>query len=306
MALLQDQEARIKKEQEYKRKYGSKPSQIAMGFLIATIITCGALLIFVLYAVSPNSGLIRNKSTAYDDRLTNKLVGTIRQGAETTLPTDETIAALRKTLAAGDFALLTTPDVKSTKTNTTISYDLRIVRSEGFAESVRLSAANLPSAVTAIAEPELVDSETEKAAIRLTIPGNAPLGSYNFNIIAKADTKEKATNASLSVSNFVINNAKLVENRKMDAGSKWQTTIGWDTDVPANTWVEYATDAFFNEHVQAYAYTSTNQANSKEHANTLYYLEPDTIYHYRIKSVDELNNIVIGPDRAFITSVGEE
>lgn len=305
MALLQDQEARIKKEQEYKRKYGTKASQIAMGFLLATIVTCGALLVFVLYAVSPNSGLIRQKSTAYEDRLTNKLVGTIHQGAETVLPTDEAIAALRKTLAQGDFALLTTPDVKSTKTNTTIDYDLRIVRSEGFAESVKLTAMNLPSEVMATAEPEVVDSKTEKAAIRLTIPGNAPLGSYSFNIVAKADTKEKAANASLSVSNFAINNAKLLEIKKMDVGSQWLATIGWDTDVPANTWVEYAPDTYFNEHAQTYAYTSTNQANSKEHTITLYYLEPGTVYHYRIKSVDELNNIVVGADRAFVTSSGE-
>lgn len=305
MALLQDQEARIKKDQDHKRKYGTKASQVAMGFLLATIITCGALLLFVLYAVSPNSGLVRQQSSAYIDRLTNKLVGTIHQGAETVLPTDEAIAAIRRNLAEGDFALLTTPDVKSTKTNTTITYDLRIVRSAGFAEPVKLSALNLPSEVTAVATPEVVNPGSEAASIDLTIPGNVPLGSYNFNIVAKAETKEKAANAALSVSNFAINNAKLIEIRKMDAGAKWMATIGWDTDVPANTWVEYASDVSFNETGQTYSYASTNQVNSKEHAISLYYLEPDTVYHYRIKSVDELNNIVVGADRAFVTSAGE-
>jgi hypothetical protein len=301
MALLQDQEARIKKTEERKKKYGTTAAQVATGFLFGTIVISGLLVIFVFYAVSPNSGWIRSRSTSYEDRLTNKLIGTIHQGAESILPNQEAIEAIRKKLEKGDFALFTSPEVRSTKTNTTINYDLRIIRSDGFKEPVRLTAADLPAGISASATPEVVTGADEAASVQLTIPGTAEAGNYNFQIVAKAETREKAAGASLAVSNLELKNHELLEVRLMDRGTKWQATIGWDTDVMANAWVEYTAESSFIESGQNYAFTSADQANTVKHGITLYYLEPDTIYHYRIKSVDEHNNIVVGNDRVLIT-----
>ena len=155
--------------------------------------------------------------------------------------------------------------------------------------------------MTATATPAVVPKGEEAATVNLSVPADAKEGSYTFNIVAKAETKEKAANASLSVTNLEIENAEIAAVRQMDAGSKWQSTINWKTDVPANTWVEYATDVYFNENGQTYAYTSANQENAETHSSTLYYLEEGVVYHYRVRSVDALNNIVIGPDRVFVT-----
>lgn len=306
MALLQDLEARIRRDEERKKRIGAKPVQAARGFLYAAVVVAVIVIIVVAVALSPDGSFFGRRPSGYEDRLTNQLVGLVRQGAETVLPSDATIASIRKRLAKGDFALLTTPDVKSAKTNTTIGYDVRVIRGEGFEEPVSVSATNLPTGVTASSTPEVVQKTEERSLVNLTIPAAAPVGQYQFAIVGRAAEKEKTALASLAVSSLVLSNAQLQEVKPMAAGTKWQTTIAWDTDVPANTWVEYAAEQFFTENGQTYSFTSTNDNISKTHTITLSFLEPDTVYHYRIKSVDSVNNIVFGNDRVFITQAAEE
>lgn len=305
MALLQDQEVRLKRALEKnKQKYG-RANQIASGFVFGTIVAAGILILLTVYLVSPNTSFFGLRPAGYDARLTNKLVGTIHQGAETVLPTQESIEAIRSKLGKSDFAILTSPDVQSTRANTVISYDLRIVRGEGFSEPVTLAATNLPESLAAAAAPTVVKGNEETASVQITVPGGVPVGNYNFTIVAEAKNTQKEASAGLSVSNFSINNPKLIEVKPMEAGTKWQAVIGWETDVQSNTWVEYAPENSFISGGLRYAFTVDDQSNTKVHAITLSYLEPGTVYHYRLRSVDDVNNIVVGNDRAFITQAAK-
>ncbi|MFH1171296.1 MAG: hypothetical protein V1778_02030 [bacterium] len=323
MALLQDQEARIKKQEDRRRLYGTIVTQIATGFVFASVLISGALILFVLYAVSPNSHLLSITSGSSSDRLVNGLSGVIHQGAETILPGQATIDAIRAKIDNGtfyapaesgsvngatpggkteDFAILASPDIKTTGANSTVTYDVRVIRSKDFHEPISLTATDLPGSLTINTQPVTLTGDQEAATIDLSIPAEAKAGSYTFNILAKATTKERTVNASLAVSTLSILNPTILDIRPMDVGSKWQATIGWETNAPANTWLEYTPDSYFSSHAQTYEFTSSDLANSTGHTITLYYLEPDTIYHYRMKNVDTINNLAVGADRAFVTS----
>lgn len=305
MAILQDVEARLKREQEQaERRLQHKKTfqqQLAGGFLIGTIVSVGILLTAGAIILLPDTTLRNTNSSAYENRVITNLAELVRQGTEIVLPTQEAIEHIRGSLSAGDFALLTSPGVKSTRANTTITYDLRVVRSEGFTQDVIVSVDNLPEGITVDAKPKVVSGDSEQTSIEMTIPNTVSAGNYGFTIKAVADEKEKIADAALSVADFIVNNARVTEVKPMGVGNWWQASIVWDTDVPANTWVEYTTHAQFVANAQNYTNISASYNPTSVHAINLSYLEPDTVYHFRIKSIDENQNVAYGNDTLFVT-----
>jgi len=72
--------------------------------------------------------------------------------------------------------------------------------------------------------------------------------------------------------------------------------VGWLTNVPANSQIDYGTSA---------AYGSTTPANTTAvtvHQVTLSGLTTGTLYHYRVRSTDAKNNQALSSDFAFATS----
>lgn len=74
-------------------------------------------------------------------------------------------------------------------------------------------------------------------------------------------------------------------------------TISWTTDKVANAEIEYGTTAGYGEVTPL----DTNLALT--HSVTLSGLTPDTEYHYRIRSSDEIGNVATSPDNTFTTTL---
>ncbi len=303
MALLQDQENRIRREEELRKRRGSTTQQLSSGLLFGILIAVGGLIIIAVILAIPKV-VLKNTPNQYQQELEKRLAARLNEALSTATP--KTIDAIRAKTDAGDFTLLATPNIKTTKKNTTITYDLHLVRGASFDEPIEVATADLPSTVQTEIEPKIVDPKSETSTIKVTVPSDVPIGSYNFTIVAKATSKEKSATAEFAVTTLSAANITAKDVQLMGSGTKWQATIAWETDTAANTWVEYTTHDQFIANQQTYAFTSTNENASKNHAIQLYYLEPDAVYHYRIKSVDDQNNMLVSEDKAFLTATPEQ
>jgi hypothetical protein len=73
-------------------------------------------------------------------------------------------------------------------------------------------------------------------------------------------------------------------------------TIGWTTNEPATTQVEYGTTAAYG------SATAVNTALGTAHSQPLSGLTAGTLYHYRVKSTDASGNTAVSGDLTFSTS----
>ncbi len=287
MVLLQDQGAKNQRVANPSLLHRIPGGIFFVGALVIVLIALG--LILLLPQRSGPSGSSKN---------TNIAVGEAR----TPVVIPKVVEQIRASLAADDFAIVLTPDTHSTKVGKPVTYSFTVVRGEGFDEPVTVTANGLPETVTSAVEPSPVPGDKEQGTITLSIPQALELGKYQFSLIAKASAAEKSADAVLVVSDISASEISVRDVRAMDTGVKWQATISWKTDVAANSWIEYAPEASYIAERQTYAFTSTNTANDVGHELTLYYLEPDTAYHFRIKSVDRLNNTVVSDDETLTTT----
>ena len=106
----------------------------------------------------------------------------------------------------------------------------------------------------------------------------ATSGDYTFTTAASPDTTPPVT------SNIVISNITTSE-----------ATITWTTDEVATSQVEYGTSTLYGNF--------SNQDNSLaiSHTITLSGLTPDTIYYFRVISIDQSGNNGTSPDYNFTT-----
>ena len=77
-------------------------------------------------------------------------------------------------------------------------------------------------------------------------------------------------------------------------------TVIWTTDEPATSQVEYGKTADYG------SATSLAEQLATNHSVGLSGLEPDTAYHFRVKSKDSANNIAISGDYTFTTAKSVE
>lgn len=78
--------------------------------------------------------------------------------------------------------------------------------------------------------------------------------------------------------------------------SQTSVTISWTTDEVSNAEIEYGTTAGYG------STTPLNTDLSTSHSVTITGLTPDTEYHYRVRSSDEIGNISHSTDNTFTTS----
>ena len=106
----------------------------------------------------------------------------------------------------------------------------------------------------------------------------ATSGDYTFTTAASPDTTPPVT-SNIVISNITTNEA----------------TITWTTDEVATSQVEYGTSTLYGNF--------SNQDNSLaiSHTITLSGLTPDTIYYFRIISIDQSGNNGTSPDYNFTT-----
>ena len=80
------------------------------------------------------------------------------------------------------------------------------------------------------------------------------------------------------------------------SGTSSGAIITWYTDEPADSQVEYGLDATYG--------TTTAQGTTlvTSHSVTLSGLDPDTTYHYWVKSTDAHGNNAVSSDATFITT----
>lgn len=88
----------------------------------------------------------------------------------------------------------------------------------------------------------------------------------------------------------------LIETGTYVRSSKNSAVLGWETNLPARTYVEYGTTTSYTNR------TSESERSFYIHVHYLKNLNAETTYHYRLVSEDERGNIVKSNDRTLITS----
>lgn len=291
--------------EDFRRRSEKEKLRRTRNALIRTVIAGAALLVIGIFLISvivrQRYGTLPNINTSpvNQDELARRLAATVNQDIDEVIP--QTIRTIRGKLPAGDFDLLAVPDTRSVKPGATANYALHIIRTDAMKDGVTMAASGLPKGVTAVWSPNTVPADISQAGLVVSVGEQTAIGQYTLAVTATTPEKTKRISLSLIVSNFAASQIRAEDVRSMEQGTKWQATITWTTNVPANSWVEYTPQQSFIDERQTYAYTTTSSESKPEHLLTLYYLEPDTVYHFRIKSVDASNSILISQDQFFVT-----
>ena len=119
-----------------------------------------------------------------------------------------------------------------------------------------------------------------------------------------------ATNAGGTVSKSVViyvtvppapppdTTALEVKNVSASSDTGTEAVITWATDKASSGQVEYGK-------TPQYGLTATSDELTTTHSITLSLLEPDTTYHYRVKSDDKAGNEALSSDNTFITAAAK-
>lgn len=297
MAFLQDQQPPSKDRfrQAAERSSAAYPW---VTFLIIAVLLIAVFVLISQFVYRPSG----SQPTRYQEELARKLAAELNQDVNAVLP--QTLGAVQAQTPADSFSLFMTPDSKALQPGNDVEYDVYVVRGKEFQGQVTLRAQNVPEGVTAtLADTTVTGSSTGRTKIRFVVPKGTPYGSYAFQIVGSSGGAEHAATATLIVTNLAMTNIRMQDIRPSPEGTRWQATVTWETSVPANSWVEFTPQADYTNQRQSYAFTAANDEVTAQHSMTLAALAPDTVYHYRIKSVDSLNNLIVSEDHFFITAV---
>jgi len=119
-----------------------------------------------------------------------------------------------------------------------------------------------------------------------------------------------ATNAGGTVSKSVViyvsvppppppdTTPPVIKNISTSSKTETSAVITWTTNEPGSSQVEYGKTT-------EYGLTATSDELTTAHSITLSGLEPNTAYHYRVKSKDKAGNEASSTDNIFITAQGK-
>ena len=183
-----------------------------------------------------------------------------------------------------------------------------------FIYNVTVAAITSSSAVITWITDELSDSQVQWGTTisygRLTtldstmvtahsqiLEGLEPSTTYHFLV----RSKDAAGNLGTS-GNFTFTTERAIEEDQLKITGVAATgissrgaTITWSTNRPADTTVEYGTTTAYGSPAK-YAATPVTQ-----HSQTLSGLQPNTLYHYRVRSTDEEGKTAVSGDHTFLT-----
>ena len=179
--------------------------------------------------------------------------------------------------------------------NVPVALDKTITISIGTPTDITLEASDLDNdALTFIivSEPILGTLGTISGNTVTYTPSTSPgSDSFTFKVNdAKSDSNVATVNISLEDTTSPTIDAITTNNITSSSA-----TISWATGEGANSQIEYGVDT-------NYGATTTLDPNlNTTHSQVLENLIPNTIYHFRIKSVDQYSNQSISPDQSFTT-----
>lgn len=297
MALLEDQQEKLHRESliaaDQKTVTVSRRLLYGIGIVLVVVI-----LLVVLRPSSPVWKVL-HRASPKPATTAQQLAQQLQQDPAKVIA--QTIEQMQSQVGTGDFSLLAEPPERSTKPGTSLSYKIHLVSSKESPSPVVLRVQGLPSSITAQVSPSTLTADTNIATLTVTIPNTTPFGSYAYTVVGQSTEHVHNLGITTTVTNITAERVGASDVHAMESGTKWQATITWHTDVPANSWVEYTTHVAFVNDRLSYLFSSTNHSSEANHSVTLYFLDADTVYHYRIKSIDALNNIIVSDDGYFVT-----
>jgi len=134
-----------------------------------------------------------------------------------------------------------------------------------------------------------------------TLTNLSPATTYNYRVISKDAAGNTATSgnnlfttaAAQPPSNPTGPVLSLVSTKDITSSG---VTVTWGTDVPATSEVEYGLTGSYGSS------SGINATLLNSHSQTLSGLQPNTLYHYRVKSADALGNLSASADHTFTTN----
>lgn len=121
--------------------------------------------------------------------------------------------------------------------------------------------------------------------------------SHSFATSAAAPTSTSAGTPTPTISATIDTNPPTISDVSVVSLTTSSATINWTTEEVANGEIEYGT-------TPSYGSTTTfDPALSMNHSIILSGLTANTLYHYRIKSSDEVGNLATSPDNTFTTEI---
>lgn len=143
-------------------------------------------------------------------------------------------------------------------------------------------------------------SSTLTTSHAVTISGLAPNTNYIFRVKSKPLGGSLATTSSNYEFNTLSHSAPVVPPANVTAVSSGtptatSATITWATDKAATSQVEYGISTGYG------VATIESTALTTPHSVALNELEPNTTYHFRVKSTDEVSNLTFSEDYTFTT-----
>jgi hypothetical protein len=127
-----------------------------------------------------------------------------------------------------------------------------------------------------------------------------PYSGYAFDRWSGSASGTNATIAlfmdsdKVLVANFIDIAPTVISNITLDI-TDVNTTVKWDTNEPATSQIEYGATTGYG------LLSSVDSQYTDNHSITISGLQPDTVYHFRIKSIDKSGNQALSDDNIFNT-----
>lgn len=130
-----------------------------------------------------------------------------------------------------------------------------------------------------------------------TLTGLTPNTQYNYRVISKdaAGNQSASANATFTTLTTDPPAAPIISGIGAASITTSSATIGWVTDVPADSQVEYGTTTAYGSS------TTLNAAQVTAHSQTISGLVASTTYHYRVKSRGANGVLAMSGDGVFVT-----
>ncbi len=135
----------------------------------------------------------------------------------------------------------------------------------------------------------------------VTISGLTPNTNYIFRVKSKPLDVSVATVSINGEFNTLSQEVDIVPPANVTSVSSGNVTnssasIAWTTDKPTTSQVEYGITTSYGQS------SVLNQSMQTSHFVSLTNLDPATVYHFRVKSTDEVSNVTYSEDHIFTTS----
>jgi len=151
--------------------------------------------------------------------------------------------------------------------------------------------------------PALVSGAVMVGGASVLIDGTGDTSEIDYDENVLADVRQQIAQYREDRSSYFPQNnndvqdvaALLISGVSVSGITTNSALVTWSTDRPGESWVEYGLDT-------NYGNSSGDTTLAVGHSVSLSGLVPNTVYHFRVKSVDSANNPVYSGDNSFTTT----